>query len=84
MVLTKTRKKKGDPTHEKAHRPLHPLRPCSARQCRLQIDRQLSKLTHLKLFFIYKETPPMKKLTVRYIRYALALLANVGFGLSFN
>jgi len=26
----------------------------------------------------------MKKLTFRYIRYALALLANVGFGLSLN
>jgi len=26
----------------------------------------------------------MKKLTIRYIRYALALLANVGFGSSLN
>ena len=26
----------------------------------------------------------MKKLTIRYIRYALALLANVGFKLSAN
>jgi hypothetical protein len=31
-----------------------------------------------------KETQPMKKLTVRYIRYALVLLANVGFKLSMN
>jgi hypothetical protein len=31
-----------------------------------------------------KETQLMKKLTIRYIRYALALLANVGFGISVN
>lgn len=31
-----------------------------------------------------KETQPMKKLTFHYIRYALALLANVGFRLSAN
>jgi hypothetical protein len=31
-----------------------------------------------------KETQPMHKLTVRYIRYTLALLATIGFGLSVN
>jgi hypothetical protein len=31
-----------------------------------------------------KETQPMKKLTFHYIRYALALLANVGFKLTAN
>jgi hypothetical protein len=34
--------------------------------------------------FPTKETQPMKKLTVRYIRYALALLANVGFQIYAN
>jgi hypothetical protein len=32
----------------------------------------------------YKEIEPMKKLTIRYIRYALVLLANVGFKLTAN
>jgi hypothetical protein len=31
-----------------------------------------------------QETLPMKKLTIRYIRYALALLANLGFGVRLN
>ena len=31
-----------------------------------------------------KETLPMKKLTFHYIRYALALLANIGFGRVLN
>jgi len=31
-----------------------------------------------------KGDPTMKKLTFRYIRYALALLANVGFKLATN
>jgi len=39
----------------------------------------LQSMSISKLLSTNKETLPMKKLTIRYIRYALALLANIGY-----
>jgi len=50
----------------------------------LRLNVQKSRQFPESQLFPTKETLPMKKLTFHYIRYALALLANVGFKLSSN
>ena len=52
---------------------------CSLISVTLALTNQNSGIHENKKILQDKETQPMKKLTIRYIRYALALLANIGY-----